>query len=142
MPARLRPAVSIPARAAVQYPVIIFVIAVTKPSVIAISATEISVAGSICSPKKKKKIAAKRSRSGANSRRDRFGNGTGNSDTDEKGANGGGHLQLLRKAGNEKYRAKGGQQYHLIGFMAGLAADRSAIAKSNEQDESDRRDRN
>lgn len=63
-PARQRPLTPIPARRAAQYPVAIFVPAVTRASARAGSRTGGMLAGSVCRPKKTKNTAANRSRSG------------------------------------------------------------------------------
>ncbi len=64
-PARQRAPAETPARFAAQYPVAIFVSAVTTASASAGSSTGGMLEGSVCRPKKTKKTAAKRSRSGA-----------------------------------------------------------------------------
>ncbi len=66
-PARQRPSTEIPDRRAAQYPVAIFVTAVSRASARAGSRTGGMLAGSVCSPKKTKKTAANRSRSGLSS---------------------------------------------------------------------------
>lgn len=63
-PARQRPRSAIPARRAAQYPVATLVSAVTRASSSAGSRTGGMLVGSVLSPKKTKKTAAKRSRSG------------------------------------------------------------------------------
>lgn len=66
-PARQRPLTPTPARFAAQYPVAIFVHAVTRASASAGSRTGRMLAGSVCRPKKTKNTAANRSRSGLSS---------------------------------------------------------------------------
>src|SRR5205814_6924055 len=65
-----RPCGSMPARRAAQYPVSTFVRVVTAPNPTANGSAGTRVAGSISSPKKKKNIAANRSRSGLTRRCD------------------------------------------------------------------------
>jgi hypothetical protein len=93
--ARLRPAASIPARAAVQYPVITFVTRRYQAQCYC-SRCHGDQRGRIdLQSKKEKENRCKEVSQWSKQATRSLGNGTGNSDTDEKGANGGGHLQLL-----------------------------------------------